>query len=176
MSDIESKPEERALDACRSIGLNVESQFIPFSSSRNNMDEEPCLNWLVTLKLSGLDILTTTYQAGLWHCPAYRDPTLGTAEKKRAIAQQCETGRFGNLGRPGLSIKPDSLDVIWSLVSECSVLGYGGFEQWAGDYGFDQDSRLAERTYRASLDNSLKIHAALGAAAIEALAKAFEDY
>lgn len=161
------------------LGLTVESEFIPFSQSRNKDQTYQSLNWLVTLKRNGSDILTTHYSAGAAHCPAYKDPTLGrqdSVDRYKAIKQQCETGRDGKPGRPGVWIKPDSLDVIYSLVSDSGVLTCGSFEEWAADYGYDSDSRKAEAIYRACLDIGLKLQASLGASNIERLREAFQDY
>jgi len=44
---------------------------------------------------------------------------------------------------------PSAADVLDCLASDASsVLNARGFEDWAGDLGFDPDSRKAERTYR----------------------------
>jgi hypothetical protein len=161
------------------LGLTVDSEFIPFSQSRNKDETRPCLNWLVTLKRDGEEILSTPYSAGSAHCPAYSDPTLGrqdSVDRFKAIREQCETGRNGKPGRPGAWIKPDALDVIYSLSMDSGVLDYGDFESWAGEYGYDPDSRKAESIYRQCLDLALKFNASLGAVNTERLRSAFQDY
>lgn len=180
MSEESHSPRELAAALIASIGLTVDSEFIPFSQSRNKDEKYPSLNWRVILKRNGEEIVTSTvFSAGSAHCPAYSDPTLGrqdSVDRFRAIKQQCETGRDGKPGRPGTWIKPDSIDVIWSLVSECSALDYPDFESWASDYGYDSDSRKAESIYRECLDISLKMNAAIGQDNIAALREAFQDY
>lgn len=54
-----------------SLGLSVESEFVPWSKSRNKDEDHPSLNWKVTVKRDGHDVLTTDYSAGMAHCPGY---------------------------------------------------------------------------------------------------------
>lgn len=45
---------------------------------------------------------------------------------------------------------PTVEDVLDCLASDASSIENArGFEEWCGDYGYDADSRTAERTYRA---------------------------
>ena len=59
------------------LGLTVESAFVPFSRSRNaeprHGAEKPwqSINWKVTIKRNGRDVLTTDYSAGIANCPGY---------------------------------------------------------------------------------------------------------
>lgn len=54
-----------------SLGLSVESEFVPWSKSRNKDEVRPSLNWKVTVKRDCRDVLTTDYSAGVAHCPSY---------------------------------------------------------------------------------------------------------
>jgi len=179
MTEATQSPREMASDLIASIGLTVESEFVPFSQSRNKDADHKSLNWRVTIKRNGREILTTDYSAGLAHCPAYKDSTLGrqdSVDRVRAIAQQCETGRNGKPGRPGEWIRPDSVDVLYSLVMDSNVIDSGGFESWAADYGYDPDSRKAESIYRQCLEHALKLRAWIGGDSLDALRGAFQDY
>lgn len=59
-----------------SLGVTVDSVFVPFSESRSAGQDMPNLNWRVTIKRNGRDVLTTDYSAGLAHCPGYNAPRL----------------------------------------------------------------------------------------------------
>lgn len=49
---------------------------------------------------------------------------------------------------PALSREPSAVDVLECLVSD--AVGYSPeFEDWAGDYGYDSDSRAAYATWEA---------------------------
>lgn len=58
-------------EALADLALTVESVFVPFSQSRNKAEPHKTLNWKVTVKRNGRDILTTDYGAGIAHCPGY---------------------------------------------------------------------------------------------------------
>lgn len=111
------------------LGLTVESVFVPFSQSRNKDAETPNLNWRVTIKRNGRDVLTTDYSAGLAHAPGYKAKaiphnftprgyrtrkagggyTYRQASPGEALAQyrdglvraECETGKEMRLGKWG---------------------------------------------------------------------------
>lgn len=161
------------------LGLTVESVFVPFSQSRNKAEKHPTLNWRVTLKRDGRDILTTDYSAGSAHCPAYKAKTLGaqnSVDRDNAIRWECEHGRAKLAISGGRPILPGTIDVLYSLAMDSDVLDAGGFEQWAGDLGYDTDSRSAETTYRACLDIALKMRSGLGDDNLRRLREAFQDY
>jgi hypothetical protein len=67
--------EKETLDRAAEIaalGLTVESRFVPFSQSRSKDESRATLNWRVTVKRHGRDVLTTDYSAGIAHCPGYK--------------------------------------------------------------------------------------------------------
>lgn len=169
------------------LNLSVKSEFVPFSQSRNRNESHKSLNWRITLQQAGRDIVTTDYGAGIAHCPAYKAPvrTHGNANsllRSQAIELECETGRVSQpLNRGGFwstkrPILPDETNVIASLVSDSDVLNYSSFEEWAGDFGYDADSRKAESIYRQCLEIALKLLDALGESAMDKLAEAARDY
>ena len=50
---------------------------------------------------------------------------------------------------PAIVGEPNAADVLDCLASDAaSYESAGSFESWASDYGYDTDSRKAERTYR----------------------------
>lgn len=168
-------------------GLTIESRFVPFSRSRNKAEKNKSLNWSVTLRKNGREVLTTDYSAGVAHCPAYQEATKGkpfgrgmSVDEQKAIDLETETGKThgkrGTIIGSGKPITPDSVNVIWCLIMDSGVLYSGGFEDWAADYGYDPDSRNAESIYRQCLESALKLQASLGAAALDELREAFQDY
>lgn len=160
--------------------ITVESVFVPYSRSRNFVQGAPAskqsLNWRVTLKRDGREILTTDYSAGIAHCPSYKQGARWTLDYNAAIASECETGRKARRFSRGDAINPKPLDVIYSLVMDSDALDYATFEDWASEYGYDADSRSAEKTYRACLEIALKLRAGLGDSLLSELREAFQDY
>lgn len=164
-----------------SLGLSVRAEFVPFSQSRNAKPSartaEMSLNWRVTLVKDGRDILTTNYSAGIAHCPSYKGGKM-SVDTAEAIRRECETGRkYSDLGvKKTAPILPKSEDVIYSLIMDSDVLNYSNFEDWAGDMGYDSDSRKAESIYRACLEIALKLRNGLGESGLATLRNAFQDY
>lgn len=187
----EITPREKIAAAMAALGLTVAAEFVPFSKSRNaandpgNKPGSRSLNWRVTLQRNGRDVLTTDYSAGIAHAPCYKrlqGKGFGirwTLENTEAIVFETEHGRaftFRRFTPAGKPILPDPVDVVWSLSRDSDVLDSGGFEDWAGELGYDPDSRSAESTYRACLEIALKLRGAIGEAGIEALRVAGEDF
>jgi len=193
-------PKERAQAVIDRLGLTISATFIPFSKSKNAKPRKDgkvwrSLNWSVTLNKrelrqrddEGRDyvpraILTTDYSAGEGHCPAYKASvkSLGSrdcSQRREAIDYEIEHGHaYRSVFGPGKALKPDSVDVIYSLVRDSDVIDYGSFEEWAENYSYDTDSREAERIYRACLDIALKLRNGIGEAAMAELREAFQDY
>lgn len=46
----------------------------------------------------------------------------------------------------GLAVDPPLADVLWCLIRDGEACNMT-FEDWCGEYGYDSDSRTAERTY-----------------------------
>lgn len=188
----EITPRDKLAAAMAALGLTIAAEFVPFSQSRSKAEEWQSLNWRITLQRNGRDVLSSDYGAGTGHCPAHkrakRDKTRYMESlRKRAIAAECETGRahdFGEgmlFGRDGIRdlripIMPDSVDVMWSLSQDSSVLDSGGFENWASELGYDSDSRTAESIYQHCLEIALKLRGAIGESGLESLRIAGEDF
>jgi len=71
------------------------------------------------------------------------DYTVVLHFKNRTLTTPFFTGR-------GWKEDPTAADVLSSLISDAqSIEGAPTFEDWAGDLGYDVDSRKAEQTYKA---------------------------
>ena len=161
--------------------LPVDSVFVPWSQSRNKDEKHRSLNWMVTLRRDGRPILTTDYMAGSGHCPSYKQRGM-TADDQARILFEYERGlptrrvMFGTaIAKPHAQpILPDPLDVIHSLILDSSVLDYPTYEEWAGEFGYGEDSRKGERTYHACLKIALQLRAEIGEQGLARLREAFE--
>ena len=47
----------------------------------------------------------------------------------------------------GLTGEPSAYDVLYSVISDAQSIEYYTFEGWCNEYGYDTDSRKAERMY-----------------------------
>lgn len=71
---------------------------------------------------------------------------------------------------------PDPLDVVFSLLSDIRDVEDREFEDWAGDMGFDPDSRKAERVFEACRETLANMRNLFTDLEMEDLQTLFEDY
>lgn len=169
-------------------GISIKAEFVPFSKSRNaandpgNKPGSRSLNWKVTLVKDGRDVVTTDYSAGVGHCPSYKQMARWTLDYTALIVFETEHGKTArrmngfSFIKGGNPILPETLSVIHSLMLDSDVLNYGAFEQWAADFGYDEDSRKAESIYRECLEIALKVRNGIGETAMRELQEAARDY
>lgn len=160
-------------------GITMLAEFVPFSRSRHAKPaagEKPflSLNWRIRISRNSNPRLelATDYAQGSGHAPASsrKAPTpYDRRVRDAAVAEECETGRrvaFYASDKWQVTRKPvptpELGDVLHSLLLDSDVLHSGGFEDWASEYGMDTDSRSAEASYRATLENSLRLRQILG--------------
>jgi hypothetical protein len=171
-----------------SLRIKYAATFIPQSVSRNAGEKQKSLNWRVSLERNGR-ALATDYMQGIGHVPGYRQAfgrlSLAQAEVKRAQEAAAESGKYPRVDSrgelhsflPGKPLPAPLLrDVLYSLVLDSDVLDSAGFESWAGEFGYDTDSRKAEATYRACVEIALQLRALLGGETINKLRELFQGY
>ena len=134
---------------------------------------------LIVVKRNGSQI-TTDYMQGIGHLPGYsklRGPKTTLYNDER-IRDAAEKGRnlhvLGMHAQLGNKLEAPSLtDVLYSLVMDSDVIEYTDFEEWAQNYGYDVDSRNAEKIYSACLDTALKLRRLID---LEQAREAFQDF
>ncbi len=67
---------------------------------------------------------------------------------------------FFSKGSGHKGAEPTLDEVLECLASDCAQLG--SFEDWCSDFGFDSDSRKAERTYNAIVKQEAALRRLLG--------------
>ena len=179
------KERERALS---DLGLSIECTFVPFSHSRNAKPGKDgkvwkSLNWEVSLYRRKTLILETGYAQGTAHCPAYsHPPTLPNGKpdpylQHKAIQDEIESGKTafvtpsGNISRRGTIPGPSLVEVCYSLAMDAQS-GRESFTDFCANFGYDEDSRKAEETWRACAD----IYRSMGADLTEAIGEIVEGY
>jgi len=133
------------------LGLTLTAQFVPQSLSRNAQDRTPSLNWRVTLSRKGrTSFITTDYMQGAGHIPGWWSLKGGQVYLNNYAREVAEKGRYSPKGPESISRRPlpapSMADVLYCLLSDAEACGLP-FEEWAGNLGFDTDSRKAERIY-----------------------------
>lgn len=180
--------------AMEALGLSISAVFVPWSQSRNfDKDKRPnerSLNWKVTLHHTPQEafargvtpraILETDYGAGVGHCPSYKAGARWTLDYSALIEFETENGRKANALSWGITkgapIMPKAEDVLASLALDAGAIDFATYEEWARDYGYDEDSRKGVSIYRACLEIGLKLRAALGDAGLQTLRDAASEW
>ena len=63
---------------------------------------------------------------------------------------------------PALCREPEAVEVLDCLISDSRGVLNEGFEDWADNYGYDSDSRKAEKTYLVCREQAEKLEVFLG--------------
>ena len=98
------------------------------------------VTWNLHMKRNGHS-LVTEYHQGIGHVKSVdisRGMSVAAADGIRA----CIAGR----NKRGLTY-PTVTDAIYANISDIDACEYASFEEWAGDAGFDTDSRSAEKIF-----------------------------
>jgi hypothetical protein len=72
-------------------------------------------------------------------------------------------------------VAPTAASVLYSLTLDSSAVGIS-FASWCGEFGYDTDSREAERIYRACQDNADKLARILSSTEQSHIANLLLDY
>lgn len=72
--------------------------------------------------------------------------------------------------------QPQMADVFNCLLNDSDNIEGNDFEGWASDYGFDTDSRKAERVFNACQKTLLELKRLFTASELEELRELFHDY
>src|SRR5690606_15461812 len=164
-------------------GVSYNAVFVPQSQSRNKNETRPSLNWRVTIAKGNVR-LETDYMQGCAHIPHYSHAHARNAVYDDAVWEACETGKSRIIphksaydaaqgGRAVPIPTPKFEDVLYCLVLDAEVLEYSSLDEWAEAFGFDTDSRKAERAYRACLETALKLRHIVD---LDEAREAFQDY
>ena len=132
---------------------------------------ERVLRYSITLQYKDRDVLTTPYHMGIGHIKSVNTGRRRTILDQVRLATVLRTGREWT----GAPILPALPDVLHCIIDDSDAMEYS-FDEWAGNLGYDTDSRKAEKIYRQCIDLGLTLQRAIGAPALTALREAFQDY
>lgn len=165
------------MDILNTLGITIDATYLPHKTPAG---ESPQLRWRVSVRRNGREFYSTEYSAGCAHSPEYKKGGSATWQSHgsrvtAAVVAECETGiRYGDrLGRP--VPPPDAADVVHCLLMDASGTDET-FEDWAGNLGYDPDSRKAEAAFNACRETAAALRRTFDRDELEALEAAFADY
>jgi hypothetical protein len=146
--------------------------FVPQAMSRNSGEKTHTLNWRVSFTRADVSF-ALDYQQGIGHVPRYMEPR--TLFDQECLGKPWETGKYGH----SLNVKrlpaPTAADVLSCVILDSEAIEQS-FEDWASDFGYDTDSRKAERIYHECVAQARDAQRVLGASLIAQLRELFADY
>jgi hypothetical protein len=169
------------VDGSRTLGivpdLEMVATHVPTSYDPNS--EEMPVKWKIKIK-RGRSEMETDYSTGIGHVVGYYK-LIGlktSIHNTRSVAELLWTGKK-TMVDPGkfISLKTPTLDdVMHCLISDADTIDYPNFEDWANCFGYEADSRSAEKIYRACLEIGLKLRSMLGDEKLRQLRDNFQDF
>jgi hypothetical protein len=160
------------------LGITYAAEFVPQRFSRNADDKQPSLNWRVSIRREGKKgpALVTDYMQGVGHL-VWKRKCTHPALKASLESLAAQNGRSGGMGSGGYCVAqtPALRDVLHTLMLDMNGTDQS-FEEWAGEYGMDTDSRKAEATYRACQEIARTMRRLFTAAELSSLTETFIDY
>lgn len=166
--------------------VSMDTVFIPYSKSRHATDKPawPSLNWKVTIKVDGRQVIATEYSAGSGHCPASKEEIADRWHRRKRVEYEIENGFAtftecsddwvrGDKKRP---ILPALSDVLYSFSMDATAINEASFADWASSLGYDTDSIKANEIWKTCIEIGLKLRAALGEVGFTELQNAAQDY
>ncbi len=167
-----------AYDFCANCGVTMTTEYVPTNNAeaiRKETGHWPMLMYRPTLTWSdgkGRSVTHTfDYGAGIGHVRGLKTSNL-TVFDLDVLKAVYETGYNPQYPHEP-AYTPELADVLYCLIMDSYVLDYSNFEDWAESLGYDTDSRSAEKTYRACIENALKLRQLID---IDAARVAFEDF
>ena len=136
--------------------------------------------WRVRLHYKGREILETPYSCGIG-CfrEVYTPPARWFNRDLDRFELMLRDGYAYNKGAPfakGDLLEIKLRDVVWCLLMDGRAIDNASFEDWADEWGYDKDSRKAEKIYCDCIETGLRMRAAVGEGKLQELYLAYQDY
>lgn len=145
---------------------------------KHDQSDWPHIAYKVMLEFNGREVITTDYKLGVGHVDPKRAfigsvvsrPMLATDEQSMLLTWQSKPGAAfkdkqlqANVAAKlakSQKVVPELGDVLHSLILDGEAFfNAQSFEDWAGEFGYDADSRKAEAIYRVCDSTGRKLAA-----------------
>ena len=161
-------------------GIDMTYHYIPHNDPIGEFQKTrhfPMFRFSITLSKGNVSH-TFEYSMGCGHCKIksvnkgtdiWSNPVI--ADEPR-IEQVYASNKMPTLPY-GEAVTPELTDALYCLVMDSDAIDYPTFEDWASNFGYDEDSREAEKAYKACLETALKLRQLVD---IDKAREAFQDY
>lgn len=169
--DLSPKEAREALrERMHELGVTFAFVYSPIENAQTIPRKELGLRWTYTLVVRGEAKQSDTFTMGIAHCPSYdqREGTSWSVDYDKTIRSEVATGKSYKGYRKPIP-NPDPVEVFRCLLDEAQTLDHPGFESWAREFGYDTDSRKAEKIYHSCLRTALVLRASFGDAVVQEL-------
>lgn len=148
-------------------GLGITFEAMPADSNPSMDDSVKMDHWSVKLTRPDCPSMTLMYSMGIGHRRNPHKPNACYPGRIRTIHDQEQAAKF----KP---VKPKLIDILYCLVVGGDCLE-NTFEEWCDNWGYDVDSRKAERTFKLCYLQTIQVRRLLGDD-LEAVQLALQDY
>ncbi len=164
-----SRKEPNIVNGFNFDHLPIKAQLV--GKAVDNSDGKPWEHYLWNITIS--------YKSGFWTFP-YKCGLAHIELKPGAVPMPRPPYRKGTLAyehwqslnmRPA---RPKNSDVMYSILSDIQAANQS-FNDWCSDYGFDNDSMKAFKTYQTCCEYAVFVRKAFTAEQIQQMQKAFEE-
>lgn len=162
------------------VGEILKTAGMGFSAiyvGQRKRDEWDCDAWVCPFTDGGASVFETfEFYTGLGLRTKIEDTARG-----RLTAQHLKGSHHNSLAWEAARKEhckpqaPHAADVLYSLILDSSAVGQS-FNDWCSDFGYDTDSRKAERIYHACQEGADKLSRVFNAEQRKALQTALEGY
>jgi hypothetical protein len=160
------------------VGIRADKRSTHKPNTRELAEPWQHFLWACTLEYQGRTY-TTEYRLGLGHCTKGRTHKVPCEIVTNDIARALKPyGRIAIADVEGYvtPTAPSLVDVLGSLTSDASAaLHCRDFEDFCNEYGYDTDSRAAEKVYAACTQVHFELYKLLGGGLYETLLACSEE-
>ena len=175
---------ENAADEIRKIAANLGITFATSAATAENRDGWECLSYTITAQ-RGARMISFDYHLGLGHIPrkawlrvfdAYHFDDAFERAANKALGRggsidQADWLRICQCIAEQARVAPSPEEALATLAQDAMQAVETPFEVWAPDFGYDPDSRRAEKIWDALRDQYTNLRRVLSHEDVTALAE-----
>jgi hypothetical protein len=183
----DTKTEQNLTETLKNRGYSIQSGNLRAEVRNEDSNPWPCITFDCVISKGENKVWNGPYSLGVGHVKILKP--LGLPMEFEAIFYTLQNkpnaqfkdkmlhARLATFLAKYQKVSPSLADVLYSILIDGSpYFDNETFEDWCANFGYDVDSRKAERMYRVCDDTGRQMVKALGREEIEKLRELFADY